>query len=314
MENKINEAGIFNQFSESSTSKIVLIPVLFEQTASSAKDKDRSAKAFLEASENVELYDIETDSEVYKHGICLSDKVSENSSLEEMVFAVHETTKKYIQKNKFVTLFGGERAISIGSIRAFNECYENLTVLQIDAHANLRPKYQGSAFNSRCSAYEASQATNLIQVGIRSMNAIEKTIVDEEKVFFAHDIATDEYWIDEVLELCSDNIFITLDLDALDPSIFPATLAPEPGGLFWYETLAFLQKIFLEKNVVGFDMVGLYPNEQFRNSDVLAAKLYYKMLSYKFNNIDENDEYLDYSENDSKKVSKLKSNNEDSEY
>lgn len=314
MENKKKYAGVFNQFSESSTSKIVLIPVLFEETDSSLKYTDKGAKAFLEASEKIELYDIETDSEVYRHGIYLSDKFSWNSSIEEMVNAVHDLTKKHIQKNKFVTLFGDERAISIGSIRAFNECYDNLTVLQIDAHANLCPEFQGSVFNSSCSAYEASQTTNLIQVGIRSMNAIEKTIIDEEKVFFAHDMATNEYWIDEVVDLCSENIFITFDLDALDPSIFPATNTPEPGGLFWYETLAFLQKIFSEKNVVGCDMMGLHPNEQFKNSDVLAAKLYYKMLSYKFNNIDENDVYLDDSENDSKKVSKLKYNIEGDEY
>ncbi|WP_139956851.1 agmatinase [Flavicella sediminum] len=311
METRKTYAGIPNEYATSNKSKIVLIPVPYDGTSTWQKGADKGPDAFLEASENMELYDIETASEVYKQGIYLADAVTENSSPEAMVAAVHETTKKYIQKNKFVTLFGGEHSISIGSIRAFNECYDNLTVLHIDAHADLRPEYEGTKCNHACAVYEASQTTNLIQVGIRSMDALEKTIMDEEKVFFAHDMATNEYWMDEVIDLCTKNVFITLDLDALDPSIFPATGTPEPGGLFWYETLEFLQRLFNEKNVVGFDMVELCPNEVLKNSDFLAAKLYYKMLSYKFKNIEEGDEYTDYSENESKKATKFKDNEDE---
>ena len=154
--------------------------------------------------------------------------------------------------------------------------------MHIDAHADLRDSYNGSKFNHACAVHEASQTTNLIQVGIRSMDVIEKTYMDEEKTFFAHDMVNDEYWMDKVIELMSDNVFITFDLDALDPSIMPATGTPEPGGLFWYETLEFLKQVFEEKNVVGFDIVELCPNESDKSSDFLAAKLYYKMLSYKF--------------------------------
>ncbi|MFC2109383.1 agmatinase [Bacteroidota bacterium] len=311
METRKNYAGIPNEYATSNKSKIVLIPVPYDGTSTWQKGADKGPEAFLEASENMELYDIETDSEVYKQGVYLADAVTENSAPEAMVNAVHKSTKTFIQKNKFVTLIGGEHSISIGSIRAFNECYDNLTVLHIDAHADLRPEYDGTQYNHACAVYEASQTTNLIQVGIRSMDAIEKTIMDEEKVFFAHDMATNEYWMDEVVDLCTDNVFISFDLDALDPSIFPATGTPEPGGLFWYETLEFLQKIFEEKNVVGFDMVELCPNDILKNSDFLAAKLYYKMLSYKFKNIDEGDEYLDYSENESKKATKFKDNEND---
>lgn len=230
----------------------------------------------------MELYDIETATEVYEQGIFLAASIEEKSSPEAMVHAVHKTVKDYIKRSKFVTLFGGEHAISIGSIRAFNECFDDLTVLHLDAHADLRETYNGSRFNHACALHEASQTTNLVQVGIRSMDTIEKTFMDNQKTFFAHEMANDDYWSDKVIEALSGNVYITLDLDALDPSILPSTGTPEPGGLFWYETLDFLKQVFEETNVVGFDLVELCPNPQDRSSDFLAAKLYYKMLSYKF--------------------------------
>ena len=290
--NKRTYAGIPEKYAKIETSKVVLIPVPYDGTSTWQKGADKGPKAFLNASENMELYDIETDTEVYKNGIYLADAVTENTSPESMVDAVHEITKSYIKKNKFVTLFGGEHSISIGSIRAFNECFDNLTVVQIDAHADLREEYEGSKCNHACAVYEASQNTNLIQVGIRSMDAIEKTVMDIDKVFFAHEMAQDDYWMENAIDLMTDNVFLTIDLDAFDPSIMPSTGTPEPGGLLWYETLEFLNKIFKEKNVVGFDIVELCPNENDKSSDFLAAKLYYKMLSYKFNNSDE-DNYDD---------------------
>ena len=262
--------------------KVVIIPVPFDGTSTWGKGADKGPEAFLAASENMETYDIETDTEVYRQGIFLADPVSQNASPEAMVKAVYSVTKDYIKRNKFVTLIGGEHSLSIGSIRAFNECFDNLTVLHIDAHADLRESYKGSRFNHACTMYEASQNTNLIQVGIRSMDALESTVMDPDKTFFAHDMAKDDYWADKVIDLMTNNVFISFDLDALDPSIFPATGTPEPGGLFWYETLEFLRQVFEEKNVVGFDMTELCPGGTDRASEFLAAKLFYKMLSYKF--------------------------------
>ncbi|MDF4220972.1 agmatinase [Maribacter huludaoensis] len=297
-----NYAGISDEFAQLEKSKIILIPVPYDGTSTWGKGADKGPEAFLEASENMELYDIETDSEVYKQGIHLTEPVTENSSPEAMVNEVHNITKDFIKRNKFVTLFGGEHSISIGSIRAFNECFDNLTVLQIDAHADLRESYEGTKYNHACAVYEASQTTNLVQVGIRSMDVIEKTVMDEEKTFFAHDMVADEYWSDKVIEAMTDNVFITLDLDAFDPSIMPSTGTPEPGGLLWYETLEFLKQVFEDKNVVGFDIVELCPNKNDKSSDFLAAKLYYKMLSYKFAGQDIDQEYdntfdIDYKAN-----------------
>ncbi|HAI19682.1 MAG TPA: agmatinase, partial [Xanthomarina gelatinilytica] len=145
-----------------------------------------------------------------------------------------------------------------------------------------------------------------------SMDVAETTVMDEEKVFFAHDMAKDEYWMDKVIEALGDNVFITFDLDALDPSILPSTGTPEPGGLFWYETLDFLKQVFDERNVVGFDIVELCPNPEERASDFVAAKLYYKMLTYKFAGTDEEDEYESNFNETKKGVSKF--NTEEDEY
>lgn len=302
MKSTKNYAGIADEFAQLETAKVVLIPVPYDGTSTWGKGADKGPETFLEASENMELYDIETESEVYRQGIHLTEAITENTSPEAMVNAVHKTTKEYIKRNKFVTLFGGEHSISIGSIRAFNECFDNLTVLHIDAHADLRESYDGTAYNHACAVHEASQNTNLVQVGIRSMDAIEKTFMDAEKTFFAHDMVTDEYWMDKVIEAMSDTVFITFDLDALDPSILPSTGTPEPGGLLWYETLDFLKQVFEEKNVVGFDIVELCPNKVDKSSDFLAAKLYYKMLSYKFMGQDIDEDYdntydVDYKSN-----------------
>ena len=307
-----NYAGISDKYAKIDTAKIVLIPVPYDGTSTWQKGADKGPEAFLNASENMELYDIETDTEVYKQGVYLADAITENSSPEAMVDKVHEETKKYIKKNKFVTLFGGEHSISIGSIRAFEECFDNLSVLHIDAHADLRPEYEGTKCNHACAVYEASQKTNLIQVGIRSMDSIEKSVMNEDKTYFAHDMVNDEYWMDNVIDQLTDNVFITFDLDAFDPSILPSTGTPEPGGLFWYETLEFLKEVFKEKNVVGFDIVELCPNEVNKSSDFVAAKLYYKMLSYKFMDEDAEEEYVGAQKEDSTtKPKKVNLYNED---
>lgn len=304
-------AGIPEAFARLETAKIVLIPVPYDGTSTWQKGADKGPEAFLQASENMELYDIETDTEVYQQGIYLADPVTENDSPEAMVNAVHQTTKQYIKKNKFVTVFGGEHSISIGTVKAFNECFHSLTVLHIDAHADLRKEYEGSTCNHACAMYQASQTTNLIQVGIRSMDSLETTIMDKEKTYFAHQMITDDYWMENAVDQMTDTVFISFDLDALDPSIMPSTGTPEPGGLFWYETLEFLAKVFKEKNVVGFDIVELCPNEIDKSSDFLAAKLYYKMLSYKFRETDSGEDFNDNYGDDMPKTNLFKFNDDD---
>lgn len=305
-------AAIPEEFAKLESAKVVLIPVPYEEMDSGA---NKGPEAFLTASENMGLYDIETATEVYKQGIYLTEPILEDSSPEAMVKAVHETTKKYIKRNKFVTIFGGDHTVSIGTIRAFNETFDSLTVLQLDAHANLNKKQNGSSFNSACAVYEASQTTNLIQVGVRSLNAIETTVMDEEKTYFAHEMAVDDSWMDNAIDQMTDNVFITFDLSALDISIMPNSANPEPGGLFWYETLEFLKQVFAEKNVVGFDIMGFCPNPNNKASDALVARLYNKMLSYKFQDEDVEDSYDNsYDNTFVNKNSNSKFENDDEDY
>ena len=273
-------AGIPAKYAEADQAEIVLIPVPYDGTSTWIKGADRGPDAFMEAAENMELYDIETDSEVYKKGIVLCDPITEDASPERMTDAVHAEVKKYIDGGKFVTLFGGEHSVSIGTIRAFKESFNNLTVLQLDAHTDLRPTYEGSACNHACAVYEASKTTNLVQVGIRSMDASEKEHVNPDKIFYAHDIHSNANWIDSVCDKISGPVFITIDLDVFDSSIMPSTGTPEPGGLDWQQVTGLLKEVSQRFGVVGFDIVELCPNPANKAPDFLSAKLYYKLLSY----------------------------------
>jgi agmatinase len=160
--------------------------------------------------------------------------------------------------------------------------YPDITVLQLDAHTDLRPEYNGSLYNHACAVYDASRKTNLIQVGIRSMDISEMKYVNRKKCFFAHEIHGEQDWMDHALKLMTDSVYITLDLDVLDPAIMPSTGTPEPGGLDWYTLMRFLRMVFELKEVKGFDIVELAPIQGNQAPDFLTAKLYYKMLSYKF--------------------------------
>lgn len=278
----MNYAGIEDEYAQLESAETILIPVPYDGTSTWIKGADKGPEAFLDASANMELYDIETKSEPYKNGVFLADPVSENSSPEAMTESVYQTTKSYLEKDKLVTLFGGEHSISIGAIRAFYEKFEDLTVIQIDAHSDLRQEYHGSKCNHACALAEAQKHTNLIQIGIRSMDTEELPYLDKKKVFFAHDICNRNNWVKDVLKLTTKNVYITIDLDAFDPSIMPSTGTPEPGGLTWYQVMKLLKRIFKRTNVVGWDINELCPNPNAKASDFLAAKLYYRMLAEYF--------------------------------
>jgi len=275
-------AGIEEKYAEKNNAAIYLQSIPYDGTSTWGKGADKGFEAFMDAAENMELYDIETNIEVYKQGIHTLPQAPSFDSPEAMYAYTYENTKALLKEGKFLTFFGGEHSISIGPIKAHYEHFDNLTILQIDAHADLRPSYQGSPYNHACAVYDASKNSNLVQVGIRSMDITEKEHMDYDKVFFADEIRYESKWQDQAMDVITDNVYITFDLDAFDPSILPATGTPEPGGLHWYLVTNFLQRVFEERNVVGFDIVELAPIIGHKASEFLAAKLYYKMLSYKF--------------------------------
>ena len=274
-------AGIPEENATFENSKVMLVTVPYDGTSTWGKGADKGPELFLNASENMELYDIETNTEPYLEGVFMAGEVSEDSTPEAMTEAVYQKTKELLQhEDKLFTLFGGEHSVSIGSIRAVGEKYENLTVLQLDAHTDLRPEFHGSTSNPACAVFEANQKHNLVQVGIRSCDVEEMQYVPKGQCFWAHEIAENPNWIDDVLEKVSGNVYITIDLDAFDPAIAPSTGTPEPGGLQWYPTLKLLRKVFEKCNVVAFDIVELMDSANPKPSAFLAAKLYYKMLAY----------------------------------
>ena len=275
-------AGIPPEYGRYEDARVVLIPVPYDGTSTWIKGADKGPDAFLDAAANMELYDIETDSEPYRHGIFLDTPVSESRSPEAMVDAVRERVAARLADGKLVTLIGGEHSISIGGIRAFMQEFDNLSVLQLDAHADLRESYEGSRCSHACAVHEAAHKANLVQVGIRSMDLEEKPFMDTGKMLFADALLENEHWMDQAIDRMTRDVYITIDLDVLDPSIMPSTGTPEPGGLGWRQILKFVDEVSRGRNVVGFDMVELCPNKHNKAPDFLAAKLYYKILSYLF--------------------------------
>lgn len=274
--------GIGQEYSAFDKSEILLQSIPYDGTSTWGKGADKGFGAFLDAAENMELYDIETNSEVYKKGIHLLPEIGECSNPESVYRAVKTSTENLLSTGKFLTFFGGEHAISIGIIEAYREAYPNLTVLQLDAHADLREEYLGSPYNHACAMHRASKETNLVQVGIRSMDSCEKEHLNPEKCFLARDLFESSAWMEDSIRLMSDHVYLTVDLDVLDPSVMPSTGTPEPGGMDWYGMLAYLKKVFRMKNIVGFDIVEFAPIKDLKAPDFLVAKLYYKLLSYKF--------------------------------
>ncbi|MFC1887453.1 agmatinase [Candidatus Cloacimonadota bacterium] len=276
-------ADIPSAYSSFGSAAIVIQPVPYDGTSTWLKGADKGPQAILEASANMELYDIETDSEVYKQGIYTCESVSENTSPEKMIEAVKVSVAENIRQGKFVVTVGGEHSISIGVIKAHAEKYNNLTVLQLDAHADLREEYDGSINNHACVMHRVKDmGLPFLQVGIRSMDASEREHLIPERTYFAKDITVNTKWQEKLISQLTENVYITIDLDVFDPAIMPSTGTPEPGGMYWWDVLKLLKLVAEHKNIIGFDVVELCPNPQNKAPDFLAAKLIYKLLSYKF--------------------------------
>ena len=269
------------EYSALENARVVVIPVPFDRTSTWLKGAEKGPAAIIEASAHMELYDIETDSEVYKKGIFTAEPVDGQELPKDMVEMVAEQVRRYLRDNKFVVVLGGEHSVSIGSARAHVANNADITVLQLDAHSDLRDEYEGSKYNHACAMARISELCPIVQVGIRSMDSSEKEALDTSRVIFAREISTNKNWIEKVLSKLSQNVYVTIDLDVFDPSIMPSTGTPEPGGLLWYDVLGLMRTVFENRNVVGFDIVELCPDERNKAPDFLAAKLIYKLLSYK---------------------------------
>ena len=274
--------GVPPEYSRADTAKIVIVPVPYDGTSTYMKGADKGPEAIIRASGNMELYDIETDSQVYLQGIFTDDPVDSGPEPEKMVKAVERRVGGHLADGKFVVLLGGEHSVSIGAVRAHAQKYPGMTVLQLDAHADLRNEYEGSKYNHACVMARVKEMCPIVQVGIRSMDVSEKPTMDRGRVFFAEDIHRGTAGVDTIIRTLTDPVYITIDLDVFDPSIMPSTGTPEPGGLLWYDVLALLKGVCRRCTVVGFDVVEMCPLAGHWAPDFMAAKLIYKLLSYRF--------------------------------
>jgi agmatinase len=282
MAKKPGYGGLPEGFDSYDASKIVIMPVPYDETTTWMKGADMGPNAIIEASANMYLYDIETDSEVYRQGIFTDAPVTEKISPEFMIDAVRSRASRHLAAGKFLVTVGGEHSISLGAVQAHAERYVGLSVLQLDAHADLQDEFNGSRFNHACVMARVREVCPVVQVGIRSMDAPEKASADTQRLFLAEDIQGRRDWMEKAVSLLTDQVYVTVDVDCFDPSVMPATGTPEPGGLSWYEVTALLRMAAERKKIIGFDLVELCPNPYSKHCDFLAAKLIYKMLGYAF--------------------------------
>jgi agmatinase len=267
------------QYADYETAKVVLLPVPYDGTSTFVKGADKGPQAIIDASDSIELYDIEEDTAIYTQGIHTASPIAENSSPEKMTQAVCERVKSYLIDNKLVGLLGGEHSVSFGAIKATVEKHPDLTVLQLDAHADLREKYQGSAYNHACVMRRTQEIAKVVQVGIRNVCEEERQFIVPENIFYAHKIRYNDVWMQNAIDRMGENVYLTVDLDCFDPSVLPSTGTPLPGGMTWWQVLDFVSEVNKQRNIVGFDVVELCPNPADKSSDVLAAVLIYKIIT-----------------------------------
>jgi agmatinase len=284
----INFGGIDEEeYSSFDPARVLIWPVSYEGTVSYGTGTGAGAMAIVEASRNMELYEEETDAEVYKIGIHTLDEFTPMETPEAMMDGLYERTKELVNTGKFVCMLGGEHSVSAPVIRAHAEKYHDLSVLQIDAHADLRDTYDGTPHSHASIMARVVKDLRIpsVQVGIRSISADEARLIETgipTKIFWARDIVGRTDWIDKAIDGLTENVYLTIDIDGLDPSIVPTTGTPEPGGLGWYETLALIRKLAERKNVVGMDLVEYSYFENYDSPAFLCSKLVYKSLAYIF--------------------------------
>jgi agmatinase len=278
-----NFGGLEPQYESLENATFVIVPVPYDLTSTYQSGARRGPSAILEASGNMELFDEELGKETFRCGIHTADFLEVNASgPEAMVYAVREKIHGIVSLKKIPVMLGGEHSLSPGAVEAVREQYPDLSVLHFDAHADLRDDYQGSPYSHACAGRRMSELCPLVQVGIRSLSAEEAAFMKEAsvKTFFAHSMFRDPNWINQICESLHDDIYITIDLDVLDPAFMPATGTPEPGGLSWQQLLEIIRTVSTRCRVRGLDVVELAPIPGLVAPDFLAAKLIYRIMGY----------------------------------
>ena len=265
--------------------RAVIVPAPYDGTTTYRSGTREGPRAILQASRELELFDEETASEAYLHGIATIEELPVTvSSPKDMVELVRDAGEAIFDAGKMPVLLGGEHLLSLGMIEAAAGRFPGMKVLHLDAHADLREEYQGSSYSNACVMRHVIRHAPIVQAGIRSLSKEEFEFLQNQKIscFFAHQLQQDARLWDEIVSCLDGFVYISIDLDVFDPAIMPAVGTPEPGGPGWYEVLALLRKVSAGCRIVGFDVMELLPIPQVVAPDFVAARLVYKLLSYIF--------------------------------
>ncbi|MFC1927340.1 agmatinase [Chloroflexota bacterium] len=274
-------AGLEPPYSDLQHAKAVVLPVPYDSTSEWRSGSRHGPQAIIDASEYLELYDLELDREIYKVGISTLPRVEPLlGSPQDMIDRVYKTAKDLILKEKFVVLLGGEHSLSLGAVRAFKEAFPTLSVLQLDAHADLRDEYLGTKYGQACVMRRIFEVCPICQIGVRSLSWEEKQFSTQKKLksLYMSDLASSTASTDWIMDSLSQDVYITIDVDILDPSIMPAVGTPEPDGMSWRQILNIVESVALRKHVVGFDLMEFCPAEGPSSCAFLLAKLAYKLI------------------------------------
>ena len=264
---------------------ISILPVPYDRTSTWRKGADRGPAALLEASGQVELFDLPTQSEPHEAGIETIAPLEHDGDPERLAELVEAGVGGLLDIGRLPVVIGGEHSVSIGAIRAAaRHCAESgdrLGVVQIDAHGDTRESYEGSAFNHACVMARAREVADIVQLGIRAIDRSEHDTMDRSRVFPAHRILEepDDSWMDRAIAMVPERVYLTIDLDAFDSSVMPATGTPEPGGLDWRIVNEFVHRLAGSRTIVGFDVVELLPHPAHWACDFLAAKLVHRVIA-----------------------------------
>ena len=259
--------------------------VPLDRTTSYVAGTRNGPHEILVASAHMELWDEEMETDVHRIGIAtLPEMELPFASIDQVVQQIRRVASEIVARGKFPFVLGGEHSITAPVVAALAERHPGLSVLQIDAHADLRDSYMGTPHNHACAMRRVLEYARATQVGIRSLSPEEAAAAPTlpTEIFYDFNMRLDEHWIDRVVDSLGETVYITIDCDGLDPAIMPAVGTPEPGGLTWYEMLALLRRVIESRRVVGCDLVELCPMAGNIAPNFLCAKLIYKILSYRF--------------------------------
>jgi len=277
----LNPTKTFGMQAEFEKAEAVVLPVPYDATASYLKGTRLGPAAIIDASSQLEEYDIELGMNICeKVPVCTLGELNvEGKKPEEMVKLVSEAVKAIVKQGKKPVVLGGEHSLTAGAVEALRD----VSVLQIDAHTDLRDSYEGSRYSHACTMRRVREISdNVVQVGIRSMCDEEADYIRKEglekSIFYAKDFDKDK--IKEIVSQLKKDVYVTVDVDGFDPSVMPGTGTPEPGGLSWYDVVSLMEALGKEKKVVGFDIVEVIPVPPLHITEFTAAKLAYKMIGY----------------------------------